>query len=129
MKGVTKAANAVGRTDREPNRQRYPVLVVRMVPGVYQYREVPKDLADEEEMISHALAVSSDLGLRACLVLGPQRAWYCEPDGSKCFSDEPPSGGSVVGADAQFVCADGTVRKESPRGPIVHRDRTEEEGR
>ena len=116
------------RTDRESNRQRYPVLVVRMVPGAYQYREVPKHLADEEEMISYALAVSSDLGLRACLVLGPQRAWYCEPDGSKSFSDKPPSGGSVVGADVQFVCDDGTVRKESPRGPIIHRVRADEEG-
>lgn len=116
------------RTDREPNRQRYPVLVVRMVPGVYQYRAVPKDLANEEEMISHALAVSSDLGLRTCLVLEPQRAWYCEPDGSKCFSDDPPRGGSVVGADVQSVCGNGAVRKGSPRGPIIHRVRADEEG-
>ena len=116
------------RTDREPSRQGYPVLVVRMLAACYQYREVPRHLADEEEMISYALAVSSDLGLRACLVLGPQRAWYCEPDGSKSFSDKPPSGGSVVGADVQFVCDDGTVRKGSPRGPIVQRVRTDEEG-
>ena len=116
------------RTDRESYRQGYPVLVVRMVPGAYQHREVPKHLADEEEMISYALAVSSDLGLRACLVLGPQRAWYCEPDGSKSFSDEPPRGGSVVGADVQIVCDDGVVRKGSPRGPIIHRVRTDEEG-
>lgn len=129
MKGVTKAAKVVGRTDREPYHQRYPVLVVRMVAACYQYREVPKHLADEEEMISYALAVSSDLGLRACLVLGPQRAWYCEPDGSRQFSEQPPSGGSVVGGNVQFVCADGTVRKESPRGPIVRRVQAEEEGR
>ena len=129
MKGVTKGAKVSVRTDREPYRQGYPVLVVRMVPGAYQYRELPTRLADEEEMISFALAASSDLGLRACLVLGPQRAWYCEPDGSRYFSDKPPSGGSVVGVDVQFVCADGTVRKESPRGPIVHRVQTEEEGR
>jgi len=113
------------RTDREPYCQGYPVLVVRMVPGSYQYREVPGHLVDEEGMIFYALSTASDLGLRACLVLGPRRAWYCEPDGSRQFSDQPPSGGSVVGRDVEFVCADGTVRKESPSGPIVRRVKTE----
>lgn len=117
------------RTDREPYRQGYPVLVVRMVPGSYQYRDVPNHLTDEEEMISCALSTSSELGLRTCLVLGPQRAWYCETDGSRSFSKQPPSGGAVVGKDVEFVCADGTVRKESPRGPVVCRVKTESEGR
>ena len=35
----------------------------------------------------------------------------------------------VVGTDVQFVCPDGTVRKESPRGPIVRRVQAEKEGR
>ena len=117
------------RTDREPYRQGYPVLVVRMVPGAFQYREVPRHLTGEEEMISYALATSSDLGLRACLVLGPRQAWYCEPDGSRYFSEHPPSGGSVVGAEVEFVCSNGVVRKESPRGPIVRRVKTDGEGR
>ena len=117
------------RNDREPYRQGYPVLVVRMIPGCYQYREVPAHLADEEEMISYALASSSEVGRPMCLVLGPQRSWYCEPNGSKYFSDKLPSGGSVVGGDAIFVCADGAVRKGSPRGPIVHRAWTEKAGR
>jgi len=116
------------RTDREPYRQGYPVLVVRMIPGCYQYREVPRNLVEEEEMISHALATSSKLNLRACLVLGPRRAWYCKPDGSRQFSDQPPSGGSVVGLGGEVVCADGTVRKESPCGPIVGRVPSEAEG-
>ena len=113
------------RTDHEPYRQGYPVLVVRLMAACFQHREVPEHLADEEEMISHALATSAETGLRTCLVLGPRRAWYCEPDGSRYFSEEPPSGGSVVGRDVKFVCADGTVREESPSCPIVRRVKTE----
>ena len=116
---------ALIRTGSEPYRQGYPVLVLRMIPGSYQYREVPEHLAEEEEMLSYAVATSSDLGLRTCLVLGPRRAWYCEPDGSRYFSEEPPSGGSVVGRDVKFFCADGTVREESPSCPIVRRVKTE----
>jgi len=100
-----------------------------MIAGCYQYRELPEHLADEEEMMCHALATSAETGLRACLVFGPQRAWYCEPDGKRYFSEKPPRGGSVVGPQAQFVCADGTVRKESPQGPIVGRVPNREEGR
>ena len=117
------------RTGSEPYRQGYPVLVVRMIQGSYQYREVPGHVIEEEEMLSHALATSSELGLTTCLVLGPRRAWYCEPDGSRYFSDKPPSGGSVVGGNAMFVCADGTVRKESPGGPIVRRVNAGKEGK
>jgi len=117
------------RTGSDPYHQGYPVLVVRMVPGSYQYREVPEQLAEEDEMLSHAAATSSELGLQTCLVLGPRRAWYCEPDGSRYFSEEPPSGGAIVGGNVQFVCADGTVRKESPSGPIVRRVQAEEEGK
>ena len=117
------------RTGSDPYRQGYPVMVVRMVPGSYQYREVPGHLVDEEGMISYALSTSSELGLQTCLVLGSRRAWYCEPDGSRYFSEEPPSGGAIIGGNVQFVCADGTVRKESPSGPIVRRVDAGEEGK
>ena len=119
--------NVSVQANRQPRRGSYPRLVVRMLAGCYQYRSVPEALATEDEMIAHALALSAQLNLRTCLVLGPDRAWYCEPDGSRSLSDQPPSGGMPVPEDATFVCKDGTTRQGSPRGPIVRRVRAREE--
>ena len=115
------------RSDFDINRRGYPELVVRMLAGCFQYRTLPEDLSTEDDMIAHALTISSELNLRVCLVLGPRRAWYCEPDGSRSLSDQPPRGGMLVPEDATFVCEDGTVRTGSPRGPVVRRVKAREE--
>ncbi len=115
-------------SNRQPRRGSYPKLVVRMFAGCYQYRAIPKALATEEAMLAHALELSAEVNLRACLVLAADRTWYCEPDGSRYFSDQPPSGGTIVPANAMFVCKDGIVRQGSPRGPVVRRIGCDNEG-
>ena len=100
----------------------YPKLVVRMMAACYQYRGLPETVSTEDEMLAHALGLSSELGLKVCLVLGPRRAWYCEPNGAKVLSDQPPRGGTrPSGGEIFFVCADGAVHTGSPRGPIARR--------
>ena len=121
--------NVSVQTSRQPRRTTYPKIVVRMIAGCYQYREVPESLASEEEMIAHAVELSAELNLRTCLVLAPDKAWYCEPDGSHYVSDKPPSGGTIVPPEVMFVCKDGTVRQGSPRGPVVRRVGRDDKGR
>lgn len=121
--------NVSVQTNRQPGRTAYPRPVVRMFGGCYQYREVPEALATEEAMIAHALELSAELNLRTSLVLAPDRAWYCEPDGSRSLSDQPPSGGTIAPPNAMFVCKDATVRHGSHRGPVVRRIGSDDEGR
>lgn len=109
------------RSDRDEDHRPYPKLVVRLMGACFQHRALPENLTTEREMIAHASYTSWELGLKTCLVLAPDRAWYCEPDGTVTLSDQPPSGAIVVGEDATFICKGGTVRKGSPHGPIVDR--------
>lgn len=105
--------------DRRPEPRRYPKMVVRILGSVFSYQDLPEGLTTEREMIAHVSYTSWELGLKTCLVLGPDRAWYCQPDGTVTLSDQPPRGGMALPPNARFYCRDGTIREGSPRGPIV----------
>jgi hypothetical protein len=72
-----------------------PYLVERLMPAVYRRVELPE--ADDESVLieaSNDRCISS--GRRVCLVFGPDRCLYLEPDGSWEWSGDAPSGGAVV---------------------------------
>ena len=72
-----------------------PYLVERLMPAVYRRVELP--VADDESVlieVANDRCISS--GRRVCLVFGPDRCLYLEPDGSWKWSDDAPSGGVVI---------------------------------
>ena len=75
-----------------PHLKKFPYLVERLIPGVYNI--IPKSAEISiDELVSEAKAMSKKSDLRVCVVLGPKRALYIEPDGSVKESDSIPSGG------------------------------------
>ena len=74
---------------------RYPHIVVRLMPAVYQCLSVPQ-AATESELITYAWRIMARRHnrFRLCLCLSPSRALYLEPDGSSKWSRTPPSGGA-----------------------------------
>ena len=90
------------RCDRDLYENGYPTLVVRMIPGVYNYENVPEKLRENEELIEYATHRSAASGFSTCMVFGPRDAWYCHPDGTHSHSEEPPSGGVTL-KNGKFV--------------------------
>jgi len=74
---------------------RCPYLVERLMPAVYRRVELP-ETDDESVLIEAANDRCVGSGRRVCLVFGPDRCLYLEPDGSWRWSGEAPSGGAVI---------------------------------
>ena len=91
------------RAKHDPYGGQYPKLVIRLMAACYQYENVPICFQGEEEMVAYAVHKATSSGFRTCLVLGPNRAWYCDPDGSCRLCEQPPRGGLTFSADGRFV--------------------------
>ncbi len=79
----------------EQHAGRHPYLVERLMPTVYRRLELPR--TDDESVLIEAAndrCVSS--GRRVCLVFGPDRCLYLEPDGTWSWSGDAPSSGVVI---------------------------------
>ena len=72
-----------------------PYLVERLIPAVYQRVGLP-EVDDESVLIEAANDRCISSGRRVCLVFGPDRCLYLEPDGSWKWSSDAPSGGAVI---------------------------------
>jgi hypothetical protein len=82
--------------------QKYPYIVVRLMPAVYNV--IPKfSEMSLEDLVSEAKAISKKHNYRTCVVLGPKRAVYIEPDGRVNESDSIPSGGLPVQIDEMII--------------------------
>jgi hypothetical protein len=77
---------------------KYPYIVVRLMPAVYnvipQFSEMSL-----EDLVTEAKAISKKHNFRVCVVLGPKKSIYIEPDGRVEESDSIPSGGLPVQID------------------------------
>lgn len=60
--------------------------------AVYRTEKLPAFLT-REDMIEIAEGRVAKTGRRVCLVLGKGNCLYLEPDGSRNWSTDPPSGG------------------------------------
>ena len=72
-----------------------PRLVERLMAAVYRTEKLPAFLS-REDMIQIAEGRVAKTGRRVGLVLDVGRCIYFEPDGSREWSEEAPSGGFVV---------------------------------
>ncbi len=72
-----------------------PYLVERLMPAVYRRVEL-SEADDESVLIEEANERGISSGRRVCLVFGPDRCLYLEPDGSWEWSGDAPSGGAVI---------------------------------
>jgi hypothetical protein len=78
--------------------KKFPYFVVRIIPTVYQ--TIPKSAEiSMDDLVSEAKAISKKRNLRVCVVLGPKRAIYIEPDGRMSEKKSIPSGGIPVHID------------------------------
>ena len=71
----------------------------RLLGTVYRYEYLGPWLDDRKKLIELAARRSAETGRRTCMVFGPNDAWYCEPDGRRAHSEEPPIGCIVVKND------------------------------
>jgi hypothetical protein len=72
----------------------YPLLVVRVIPGVYSLRPLPGDLS--REVLTALAATAMDACGRRyhmCLMFSPKEPLYFLPEGGTTDSEAPPSGG------------------------------------
>jgi hypothetical protein len=73
----------------------FPYLNTRVVPALYHIILLPAR-ASETSLADTAGRQVLANRLSMCLVLGPDRAIYYEPDGRSVVSDEPPRGGNLT---------------------------------
>ena len=88
----------------------YPYLVLRLIPAAYAFQPVtfideppvPSELrvaqrrnspAAREAVLQAATVRVVKLGLRVCVVFGPENCVFIELDGSRSTSTKRPSGG------------------------------------
>jgi hypothetical protein len=77
---------------------KYPYIVVRLMPAVYNV--IPKfSEMSLEDLVSEAKAISKKHNFKVCVVLGPKKGIYIEPDGRVEECDSIPSGGLPVQID------------------------------
>jgi hypothetical protein len=75
-----------------PHSKNFPYLVERMIPGVYNI--IPRSADTSiDDLVAEAKDIIAERKTRVCVVLGPKRGLYVEPDGSVNESESIPSGG------------------------------------
>jgi hypothetical protein len=75
-----------------PHTKNFPYLVERMMPGVYNI--IPRSADTSiDDLVAEAKDIVAERNHRVCVVLGPKRGLYVEPDGSVNENESIPSGG------------------------------------
>jgi hypothetical protein len=74
---------------------RYPHLVVRLMPSVYQRKATPDGLT-ASEILERTQHFATSWNLSVAVVWAADRVTYVHPDGTRQESTEPPSGGLAV---------------------------------